>query len=94
MTNIVSVFQLGSSTVVTLPKKLGFKPGDKLRIEKTGQTIILEESKEIKSGENLLKILEKAREAWADTDWEEYDRKEKERREFELEESERRKKAW
>lgn len=45
MNYTVHAFQLGSSTVVTLPKELGVKPGQKLRIEKQGEKIILKEKK-------------------------------------------------
>lgn len=45
MINTVSAFQLGSSTVITLPKKLGIKPGQKMEIKKLGNKIILEEEK-------------------------------------------------
>lgn len=41
----VQTFQLGSSTVVTLPKGLGIGPGEKLKVEKTGKKIILKEKK-------------------------------------------------
>lgn len=45
MTYTVQTFQLGSSTVVTLPKGLGIGPGEKLKVEKTGNKIILKEKK-------------------------------------------------
>lgn len=45
MTYTVQAFQLGSSTVVTLPKNMGVKPGQKLRIKKEGKKIILKEEK-------------------------------------------------
>ncbi|KKR80528.1 MAG: hypothetical protein UU73_C0002G0042 [Candidatus Daviesbacteria bacterium GW2011_GWA1_41_61] len=45
MTYIVQTFQLGSSTVVTLPKGLGIKPGQKLKVEKQGKKVILKEKK-------------------------------------------------
>lgn len=43
MIDTVSAFQLGSSTVITLPKNLGIKPGQKMKIKKIGEEIILEE---------------------------------------------------
>lgn len=49
MADTVQAFQLGSSTVVTLPKKLGIKPGQKLRIEKDKLKIILKAEKVKKS---------------------------------------------
>lgn len=45
MNQTVSVFQLGSSTVVTLPKKFGFKPGQRLKVEKSGQKVVLKPQK-------------------------------------------------
>ena len=88
MAEYVSTFQLGSSTVVTLPKKLGIKPGTKLEYKKTKNGVNLEEK------ESLADILRKTQGLWADMDWEEYDRKEKERRKFELAAAEKMKKAW
>ena len=52
MSYIVHTFQLGSSTVVTLPKGLGVGPGKKLKVEKKGGNILFKEKelsdKEIK----------------------------------------------
>lgn len=45
MINTVSAFQLGSSTVITLPKNLGIKPGEKFQIEKSGKNITLKHKK-------------------------------------------------
>lgn len=45
MTYIVQTFQLGSSTVVTLPKGLGIGPGEKLKVEKQRQKIVLKKRK-------------------------------------------------
>ena len=45
MTNTVQTFQLGSSTVVTLPKNMGVRPGQKLQITKEGKKIIMKEEK-------------------------------------------------
>ncbi len=89
MAEYVSAFQLGSSTVITLPKKLGIKPGTKLEIKKSKNGLNLKLEKE-----SFAEVLKRTQGAWADMDWEEYDRKEKERREFELKASERRKNAW
>ncbi len=49
MTQVVHTFQLGSSTVVTLPKKLGIKPGQKLEVKKSknGATLKLEKKKSL-----------------------------------------------
>lgn len=87
MSNLVTVFQLGSSTVVTLPKKLGIKPGTKLEIKKSknGATLKLEKEK------SLLEVLEEVRGAWAGgTDWEEYQK----RRKLEIEAAKKMRKAW
>lgn len=45
MSDTVSAFQLGSSVVVTLPKKMGIKPGQKMKVKKIGNRIILKEEK-------------------------------------------------
>lgn len=42
----VTAFQLGSSTVVTLPKGLGIKAGQKLEIKKSREKIILKRKRE------------------------------------------------
>ncbi len=58
MSYIVQTFQLGSSTVVTLPKGLGIGPGEKLKVEKIGKKIILKEKKlSDKEVEKLVKSL-------------------------------------
>lgn len=87
MTDIVSVFQLGSSSVVTLPKKLGIKPGTKLEVKKikNGALLRLERKK------SLLEVLERTRGAWAGgTDWEDYQK----RRKFEIEAAKKRRNVW
>lgn len=48
MADTVQAFQLGTSTVVTLPKKLGIKPGQRLKFKKSKGKIILEEKEDIK----------------------------------------------
>lgn len=90
MSQIVQTFQLGTSTVVTLPKKLGIKPGQKLEIKKTRNGLNFRLDKK----ESFLEILDKTRGAWADMNWEEYNRQEKARRKFELAASRKRQKAW
>lgn len=45
MADTVQTFQLGSSTVVTLPKKLGIEPGQALEVKKEGKKIVLKEKK-------------------------------------------------
>lgn len=90
MSDIVSVFQLGSSTVVTLPKKLGIRPGQKLEVKKSKNGAVLKLEKK----ESLAEILKRTQGAWADMDWEEWDRRQKIKRKIELEVSARRKKAW
>lgn len=90
MSNLVTVFQLGTSTVVTLPKKLGIKPGQKLEIKrsKNGATLRLEKRK------SLLEILNEAREAFKGVDWDAYDKEQKIRRKLEIEAAKRMRKAW
>lgn len=41
----VQAFQLGSSTVITLPKTLGIHPGQKFSLKKTNKKIVLKEEK-------------------------------------------------
>lgn len=41
MNQLVRTFKLGNSTVVTLPKKLGIRPGQHLRIKKYKEKIEL-----------------------------------------------------
>lgn len=53
----VQAFQLGSSTVVTLPKELGIKPGQKFSVKKTSKQITLKE--EQLSKEEIHKLVEK-----------------------------------
>ena len=45
MRDEVTAFQLGSSTVVTIPKHLGIKPGQKLMIKKDKKGILLKDKK-------------------------------------------------
>lgn len=45
MKDEVTAFQLGSSVVITLPKKLGIRPGQKLGVTKKKSKIILKERK-------------------------------------------------
>lgn len=45
MKDEVTAFQLGYSTVITLPKELGIKPGQKLKIKKGRKQLILKEKK-------------------------------------------------
>lgn len=37
----VTAFQLGSSTVITLPKSLGIKPGQKMKFKKEKRGVLL-----------------------------------------------------
>lgn len=57
MPQFVQAFQLGSSTVVTLPKKLGIKPGQRLKIRKSKDKIILKTEKKM-SKEEIHKLVE------------------------------------
>lgn len=54
---MVQTFQLGSSTVVTLPKKLGIQSGQRLKIKKTGQNIVLKKAK--MTHEDIHKLVER-----------------------------------
>lgn len=90
MKDEVTAFQLGSSTVVTIPKSMGIKPGTRLQYKKTRDGLTLKLNKK----ETLLEVLEKTRGAWADMNWEAYDKKEKERRKFELAAARKMRKAW
>lgn len=53
----VQAFQLGSSTVVTIPKHMGVQPGQKLRVKRSGKKIILKEEKMTK--EEIIKLVRK-----------------------------------
>lgn len=57
MEMMVQTFQLGSSTVVTLPKKLGIQSGQRLKIKKTGQNIVLKKAK--MTHEDIHKLVER-----------------------------------
>lgn len=57
MISTVQTFQLGVSTVVTLPKELGIRPGQKLKIKKQGKRVVLEE-KEL-SNKEVQKLVQK-----------------------------------
>ena len=56
MYQTVQAFQLGSSTVVTLPKKLGIKPGQRLKIRKSKDKIILKTETKM-SDEEISKLV-------------------------------------
>jgi len=57
MSQTVQAFQLGSSTVVTVPKGLGIKPGQKLKVEKSGQKLVYKPQKMDK--DEIHKLVEK-----------------------------------
>lgn len=57
MSQFVQAFQLGSSTVVTLPKKLGIRPGQRLKIRKSKDKIILKTEKKM-TKEEIHKLVE------------------------------------
>ncbi len=90
MNGEVTAFQLGTSTVITIPKSMGIRPGQKLQIKKSKNGLGLKLEKK----ESFADILKRTQGAWADIDWEAYDKEEKERRAFELKASEKRKNAW
>lgn len=56
MIQTVQAFQLGSSTVITLPKKLGIKPGQRLKIRKSKDKIILKTQKQM-TKEEISKLI-------------------------------------
>lgn len=64
MEQIVQTFQLGTSTVVTLPKGLGIVPGQKFKVKKDRKGIVLKPKKEdaasivdkLKGGMNFKKV--------------------------------------
>lgn len=58
MKDEVTAFQLGSSTVITLPKDLGVSPGQKLTIKKEKQKITLKPQKKL-TPEQVHKMVEK-----------------------------------
>ncbi len=88
MAEYVSTFQLGSSTVVTLPKKLGIKPGTKLEYKKNKNGLSLKLDKK----KSFLELLEKTRGMWADDAT--FDERQKARRKIELAATRRMRKAW
>lgn len=45
MEQLVQTFTLGRSTVVTLPKSIGVKPGTKMKVRKRGEEIVLKPAK-------------------------------------------------
>ncbi len=90
MNGEVTAFQLGTSTVITIPKSMGIRPGQKLEYKKTKNGLNLKLNKD----ESFAEVLKRTQGAWADIDWGAYYKEEKERREFELKASERRKNAW
>ena len=90
MNGEVTAFQLGTSTVITIPKSMGIRPGQKLQIKKSKNGLGLKLEKK----ESFADILKRTQGAWADIDWKAYDKEEKERRAFELKASEKRKNAW
>lgn len=88
MADIVSAFQLGTSTVITLPKKLGIKPGQKLEIKsiQNGNGLKLEKR------ESLWEVLERSNKniSWADQDFKDYQK----RRKLGIEAIKKMKKIW
>lgn len=88
MSQTVQTFQLGTSTVVTLPKKLGIKPGQKLEIKKTKNGLNFRLDKKA----SFLEILDKTRGIWAgDSTFKE---SQKIRRKIELAATRRNRKVW
>ena len=59
---LLTPFTLGTSTVITLPKKLGILPGQKIKAKRHGSSITLTPSKTTnvkKPLENDLKLIDK-----------------------------------
>lgn len=56
MKNEVTAFQLGTSTVITMPKKLGIRPGQRLKIRKSKDKIILKAQKKM-TDEEISKLV-------------------------------------
>jgi len=90
MAQIVSAFQLGSSTVVTIPKSMGIKPGQKFEVRKSKNGAAFKLSR----NKTLLEVLDEAREAFKDVDWEAYDKEQKIRRRVELRAAKKMREAW
>lgn len=57
MIQTVQTFQLGKSTVVTLPKSLGIKPGIKLTIRKQKYHIVLKPVRKKEDAASIVKRL-------------------------------------
>lgn len=58
MKDEVTAFQLGSSTVITLPKELGIRPGQKLRLKQDKHRVILQK-KHLSKEEEIRKLVRK-----------------------------------
>lgn len=60
MRQVVQAFQVGSSTVMTLPKELGIVPGQKLQIAKVKRGVLVMPRKKSKmTDEKAARIVEK-----------------------------------
>lgn len=88
MSNFVTTFQLGTSTVVTLPKKLGIKPGQRLEVKSIQNGNILKLEKK----ESLWEVLERSNRniSWTDQDFKDYQK----RRKLGIEAIKKMKKIW
>lgn len=58
MIQTVTAFQLGTSTVVTLPKKLGIRPGQSLKVSRFKDKIVLKPEKKM-TNEEISKLVKR-----------------------------------
>lgn len=86
MNGEVTAFQLGTSTVITIPKSMGIKPGQKLQITKSKNGANLRLDKR----QSLLNALEKARGIWTEEDYKDYQK----RRKLGIEAAKKMREAW
>ncbi len=88
MTNEVTAFQLGTSTVITIPKIMGIKPGQKFEVKRLKNGALLKLARK----RGLLEIMESATKDnfWTDEDFKDY----KNRRKFGIEAIKKMKKIW
>lgn len=88
MNDEVTAFQLGTSTVITIPKSMGIRPGQKLRIKsiQNGNGLKLEKK------ESLWQVLERSNKniSWTDQDFKDYQK----RRKLGIEAIKKMKKIW
>lgn len=86
MNGEVTAFQLGTSTVITIPKNMGIRPGQKLEIKKSKNGVNLRLNKK----QSLLDALEKAKGIWTEEDYKDYQK----RRKLEIKAAKKMREAW